>query len=173
MREPEAEVGRSMGDSVGLAWYLFERDGLRFVTHGGSTNGQQALFVACPEERFAFAVLTNHADGAALASELRDHLLRLVGVEPPQESRIELPEDRLAAYAGSYDAALTRTDVVLEDGSPVLTMTPKGGFPTPDSPPMPGPPPTRVAFERADAIVALDEPLEGARGDFLRGPRGE
>ena len=173
MREPQADVGRAMGDAVGLGWYLFERDGMSFVTHGGSTNGQQALLVIAPEDRFAFAVLTNHSDGAALGSEVREHLLRELGIEPPPKTRLELSEDELAGYVGSYDSALSRSDVALENGALVLTMSPKGGFPTPDSPPMPGPPPTRIAFEAEDAIVALDEPLEGSRGDFLRGPDGE
>jgi CubicO group peptidase (beta-lactamase class C family) len=174
MREPQAEVGFAMGDSVGLGWYLFERGGFRFVTHGGATNGQQALFVACPEERFAFAVLANHADGSALSSELRTAFLRdRLGIEAPAETRIAVQPDELATYSGSYDSSLTRADVTVDDGTLVLQLTPKGGFPTPESPPTPGPPPTRVALERANAIIALDEPLKGSRGDFLRDEQGQ
>jgi CubicO group peptidase (beta-lactamase class C family) len=173
LREPLAEVGGSMGDSVGLGWYLFERDGLRFVSHGGSTNGQQALLVACPEERFAFAVLTNHADGSALSSQLREDLLARLGIEPPEETRLELSPAELDPYLGAWESALTRVTIALEHGAPVLTMTPKGGFPTPDSPPGPAPPPTRIEFTAPDVIVATDEPLKGSRGEFLRGPDGE
>jgi CubicO group peptidase (beta-lactamase class C family) len=173
LREPQADVGSSLGDAVGLGWYLFERDGHRFVTHGGTTNGQQALFVACPEERFAFAVLTNHSDGGALATELRTHLLGVLGIEPPSEERIELSEEELAGYAGTYEATLSRTELALQEGGLVLTMTPKGGFPTPDSPPQPAPPPTRIQFESADLIVATDEPFKGMHADFIRDDSGE
>ena len=174
MREPQAEVGFAMGDAVGLGWYVFERDSHRFVTHGGTTNGQQALFVACPEERFAFAVLTNHADGSALSAELRAAFLReRLGIKAPAETQIDLEPDELAAYGGSYESALSFADVTLEDEALVLRLTPKGGFPTPDSPPTPGPPPTRLALERTDAVIALDEPLKGSRGDFLRDAQGE
>jgi CubicO group peptidase (beta-lactamase class C family) len=173
MREPQADVGRSTGDAVGLGWYLLERNGLSFVTHGGSTNGQQAGLVVCPEERYAFAVLTNHTDGAALASELRNELLARLGVEPPPETRIELADEELQEYLGAYESALTRAELTLDEGMLMLAMTPKGGFPTPESPPGPAPPPTRIAFDGEDAIVALDEPLKGSHADFLRSPSGE
>ena len=173
MREPQADVGRSLGDAVGLGWYLFERNGLRFVTHGGSTNGQQAFFAACPEERLAVAVLTNHADGSALVTVLRAHVLAQLGIEPPPEERLTLSAADLQAYLGAYDSALTRAELTLEDYTLLLTLTPKGGFPTPESPPGPAPPPTRIAFDAPDEIVALDDPLKGSRGDFLRGADGE
>jgi CubicO group peptidase (beta-lactamase class C family) len=166
-------VGRSLGDAVGLGWYLLERNGLRFVTHGGSTNGQQAFFAACPEERLAFAVLTNHADGTALTNVLREHVLGRLGIEPPREERLTLSAADLQPYLGAYDSALTRAELTIEDETLVLALTPKGGFPTPESPPGPAPPPTRIAFDAPDAIVALDDPLKGSRGDFLRGPDGE
>jgi CubicO group peptidase (beta-lactamase class C family) len=174
MRDPQADVGRSLGDAVGLGWYLLERNGLRFVTHGGSTNGQQAFLAACPEERFAFALLTNHTDGSALGTVLREHVLaRRLGIEPPAEERLTLSSSDLQPYLGAFDSALTRAELTLEDGSLVLALTPKGGFPRPESPPGPAPPPTRIAFDAPDGIVALDDPLRGSRGDFLRGPDGE
>lgn len=173
MREPQAETGGAMGDAIGLGWFLLERDGLRFVNHGGSTNGQQALLVAAPEAKMAVAVLTNHADGASLARELLEHLARELGAELRPPERLHLTADELAEYTGTYDSALNRVDVAVVDDVLVLTPSPKGGFPTPDSPPGQAPPPTRIEFVSRDAIVALDDPLKGSRGDFLRGPDGE
>ena len=80
--------------------------------------------------------------------------------------------DDLAAYEGTYEAALTRMRIAVEDGSLVLTAEGKGGFPKPDSPPMPSPPPTRIAFVADDRVVALDPPLASLRGEFLRDPDG-
>jgi hypothetical protein len=60
----------------------------------------------------------------------------------------------------------------LRDGALVLQVTPKGGFPTKDSPASPTPPPTRLALCGDDRVIALDEPFKDARGEFLRGPDG-
>jgi hypothetical protein len=53
-----------------------------------------------------------------------------------------------------------------------MATRPKGGFPTPDSPPGEAPAPTRLAFYAEDKFVALDEPLKGSRGEFLRDAAG-
>jgi len=169
MRRPHAGTGRSMGDAVGLGWYLIERDGHRFVVHGGSTSGQQARLLVGPEDRLAVAVLTNHDDGGALAAALEQEVLRTtLGLEPEPDVHLELSSQELAAYAGRYDSPLWETTLRVVDGALVLESTPKPGFPTPDAPARPGPPPSRLAFTDRDHVVALDPPLAGSRGDFLR-----
>ena len=176
MRRPHADVVGLLGaDKVGLGWYLAERDGRTFLSHGGATNGQQARLVVVPEERFAFAVLTNHDDGGALGGELLASVLEAVlGIEPAATpEHLERTPEELAAYAGTYEAPLTRLEVTVDGDALVLNAIPRGGFPSPDSPPSPGPPPTRLAFEQPDFVVALDPPMRGMLGDFLRGPDGE
>ena len=49
---------------------------------------------------------------------------------------------------------------------PQLTL--RGGFPLPDSPPRPSPPPTRLALCGDDDLLALDPPMKGAHVEFLR-----
>ena len=176
MRRPNADVVGLLGaDAVGLGWYLIHRDGHRFLSHGGATNGQQALLVLLPEERFAFAALASNDDGGALAGELFQSVLESeLGIAPvPPAEHLELTREELGSYAGTYEAPLTRLELTIEDGGILLSVIPRGGFPKPDSPPNPGPPPTRLAFEKPDLVVALDPPLRGARGDFLRGPDGD
>jgi CubicO group peptidase (beta-lactamase class C family) len=175
MRVPHADVPGVMGaNAVGLGWYLCDRDGRSFLTHGGATNGQQARLDVAPAERFAVALLTNHDDGSAVIGELLEDVLeRELGIEPAVPQYLERASEELAEYVGSFDAPLDRLEVTLDAGSLVLEFVPKGGFPEPDSPPGPAPPPTRLAFDAPDAVVALDPPLEGARGDFLRGANGE
>lgn len=173
MRVPHAEVSLALGDSFGLGWFLSERDSRSFLTHGGATNGQQALLVVCPRERLALAVLTNHDNGSALYMELRTEVLRSeLGIEPLPDPTVELSQAELAEYAGEYDSVLYLARLSTSDHGLVLDVIPKGGFPTPDSPPTPGPPPTRLAFEAADAVIALDPPMTGERSEFLRGPDG-
>jgi CubicO group peptidase (beta-lactamase class C family) len=166
--------GAQGADEVGLGWYLFEREGRSFLTHGGATNGQQARLVVAPAERFALAVLTNHDDGGALGAELLAAGLRSAfGIEPSDPVHLERTRAELDRYVGIYEAPLTRLVVTVDSGTLVLEIVPRGGFPAPDSPPNPGPPPTRLAFLQPDIVVALDPPLKGARGDFMRGQEGE
>ncbi len=174
MRVPEADLGGAHGaDAMGLAWFLFELGGRSFLMHGGTTNGQQALLVVAPEERFALAVLANNDDGDVLAAEVRaDVLQSVLGIEPKVPQVLERPVDELAGYVGTFDAPLTRLELALDADTVLLEVVPKGGFPRPDSPPSPGPPPSRLAFVGPDAVLALDSPLKGKRGDFIRADDG-
>jgi hypothetical protein len=141
--------------------------------HGGATNGQQARLVVAPDERFALAVLTNHDDGSAVVGELLDEVLAdVLGVVSEPLQHVERTPAELAGYVGTYDAPLTRLEVSVESGSLVVEIVPKGGFPRPDSSPVPAPPPTRLAFIGPDAVVALDPPATGGRGDFIRADDG-
>ncbi|MGC9335719.1 MAG: hypothetical protein ACP5JJ_16350, partial [Anaerolineae bacterium] len=71
-----------------------------------------------------------------------------------------------------YDSAGAVFELYLREGQLVLQETPKGGFPTPDSPPGEAPPPVRVAVYAPDRIIVLDEPMKDARGEFLRNEDG-
>jgi CubicO group peptidase (beta-lactamase class C family) len=175
MRTPQVDVPGLMGaDSVALGWYLFARDGRSFLTHGGATNGQQARLLIGPEDRFALAVLTNHDDGSAVIAELLEDVLESeLEIEPTAPQHLERTREELSEYVGTFEAPLTRLTISLDADSLVLEIVPRGGFPTPDSPPHPAPPATRLAFDRADAVVALDPPSRGARGDFIRSGDGE
>jgi hypothetical protein len=74
--------------------------------------------------------------------------------------------ERLAAVRGRYVSALA--DAVVEAGEQglVLRVTPQGGFPRPDSPPAPAPPPTPVVFYDDSCVVATEGPFKGGRGEF-------
>jgi CubicO group peptidase (beta-lactamase class C family) len=181
-RESLAEMSTAQADSpgaqgadeVGLGWYLSEREGRSFLTHGGATNGQQARLVVAPAERFALAVLTNHDDGGALAAELLTAALRSAfGIEPTEPVHLERTREELDQYVGTFEAPLTRLVLTVDSDSLVLEIVPRGGFPAPESPPNPGPPPTRLAFLEPDVVLALDPQVRGSRADFLRGPDGE
>ena len=169
MRTPYASLGGLAADDIGLTWMLRERDGRRIVSHGGATNGQQALLALVPQERFAVAVLTNSSRGGELcANVVREALRELVGIEAPDPEPLTLAADEVAEYLGLYSAPLTDAELVADDGSLTLKMIPKGGFPKPDSPPFPAPPPAPVAFYDRDKVFVPEGPMAGARGDFIR-----
>jgi len=61
---------------------------------------------------------------------------------------------------------------VQADSGLELRYIPKGGFPTPDVPPMPPPPPASVRFASEDELFAVDDIWKGERIRVLRDPDG-
>jgi CubicO group peptidase (beta-lactamase class C family) len=157
----------------GVTWFINQIEGTRIVRHGGATNGQLSAFVMVPARRFAITVLTNADRGGELNQIIVKLALReFLGIEQPDPTLLEATEQQLAPYAGRYESLLSSCDLELRDGTLVLQVTPKGGFPTKDSPPSPTPPPTRLALCGDDRVIALDEPFKDSRGEFLRNPDG-
>lgn len=156
---------------IGLGWSITMVDGTRMVAHGGGTNGQSTLMRMVPSSNFVVAVFTNSDDGDTLCNEVVNSATRrYLGLTLPEALPLDLPETTLFSYAGRYDAAADLCEITLRDGGLVLQVTPKGGFPTPDSPPSEAPPPVRMALYAHDRVIILDEPMKGARGEFLRNP---
>jgi CubicO group peptidase (beta-lactamase class C family) len=156
-------------DVFGLSWFITPIGDLHVLRHGGATHGFQADFTIVPARQFAITTLTNSDKGSVLYGDLRASALKqYLNVAWPETPEIKLAEEQLLAYTGAYDAAEDRRELYLQDGVLMLQSIPKGGFPTPDSPPGEPPPPTRLAFWDADKIIALDDPFKGARGEFLR-----
>lgn len=60
MQQPTVELrGSSLGDAIGIGWFLREIDGVKTVGHGGSGNGQFTELLLVPERNFAVAALSN------------------------------------------------------------------------------------------------------------------
>jgi CubicO group peptidase (beta-lactamase class C family) len=174
MQSPLVEAG-SFADLVGLTWWQSDVGGTRVVLHEGSTRGQNAILALVPDHDFAFAILTNSDPGSELIAELRPWILRCyLGVAEPAVEWLELPADKLAGYAGHYDAVLMALTLRVQDGELVFQLRYKGGFPTRDTPPPPSPltPVMRLGFYDEDRVIVLDPPMRGLRGEFLRGKDG-
>jgi CubicO group peptidase (beta-lactamase class C family) len=171
MREPV--LATQADEWMGLAWFVRDRGGVRFVEHGGTTNGQNAWLALAPERDFAIAVLTNHQYGHTLIARLLERAFAdVLGVPPWQPEPLELPPERLVEYAGRYETPLSELEFRLADGEVVVEVIPRGGFPKPDSPPRPAPPPARVAFHADDEFHVTEGVLKNYRGDFLRADDG-
>jgi CubicO group peptidase (beta-lactamase class C family) len=60
MHEQTTELrGSSLGDGIGIGWFLRDVDGARTIGHGGSANGQFAELLCVPERNFAVVSLSN------------------------------------------------------------------------------------------------------------------
>ncbi len=156
---------------LGLSWSIVTVDGTKMIGHGGGTNGQVSLLRLVPSSRFAVAVVTNSDDGGALCMAAADAATdQYLGLVLPKAILLDLPEDELRPYLGRYESVASACEVGFRDGGLEMQVTPKGGFPTPDSPPPPAPPPVRMAPYAPDRFIVLDEPLKDNRGEFLRNP---
>jgi CubicO group peptidase (beta-lactamase class C family) len=171
MREPVLATQRD--EWMGLAWFVKDRGGARFAEHGGTTNGQNAWLALAPERGFAIAVLTNHHFGHALIGRVLERAYQdILGVPPWEPELVHLSAERLAEYEGRYEAPLGDIEFRVEDDALVVEVIPKGGFPKPDSPPRPGPPPARLSFHADDEFHVVEGVLKNYRGEFLRGDDG-
>jgi CubicO group peptidase (beta-lactamase class C family) len=160
-------------DQIGLTWFIRDAGEVKIINHGGATHGQIAGLYFVPEEQFALAVLTNSEEGRAITGmALKQALKVFLDVDLRIPKPIETPADELDAYLGKYELPLLAFELKLKKGQLMLHETPCGGFPKPDSPPLPAPPPMRAAFYENDKLIILDEPMKNALGEFLRRPDG-
>lgn len=167
-------VPAANGEWMGISWFLRDVDGARIARHGGATNGQMAMLQIIPEKEFAFAALTNSDRGSELYQPLAKMTLeRFLGLVEEEPQPLQTPETELIQFCGQFSAAAQDLHLNLRDGSLFLQVEPKGGFPTPDSPPSPAPPPVRMTLCEADVLVGLDEPFKGNRAECLRNEQGE
>jgi CubicO group peptidase (beta-lactamase class C family) len=166
MREPQAEI--RPGQHVGITWILRQVDEVRLFGHDGGTNGQIAQLLIAPEHGEALAVLTNSNRGGEVTTAVARAFLARFGVEESEPASLELAHTELDRYAGRHVSHLIEIDVLVEDGLLVAHYTPKGGFPTPDSPPLPAPPQVPIALYAEDLAVVPEGPFRGERLEFLR-----
>ncbi|MGB7874633.1 MAG: serine hydrolase domain-containing protein [Anaerolineales bacterium] len=160
-------------DQIGLTWFIRKAGDLEIITHSGATHGQIAGLYFIPEKGFALAVLTNEEDGRLVTkAALKKALKVYFKVDTPGPTPIEMTEEALHEYEGDYELPLTAFELKLKKGYLVLYDKPRGGFPTPDSPPLPASPPMRMAFYEKDKIIMLDEPMKEGLGEFLRDSDG-
>lgn len=173
MREPEAEIGALDRDAVGISWMLSDRHGKRVVGHNGATMGQVARLTIVPDDEFAVAVLTNSDEGAQVTLDAGAAALEAYcGIEPQKPEPVLRPESELEEYLGRYDAQMGMLELEAEDGKLLGTLTLKGGFPTPDTPPPPPIPPGHFVFHGDDRVSGEGE-FRGDNGEFLRDDAGK
>jgi CubicO group peptidase (beta-lactamase class C family) len=174
MRVPQAEAGGR--GKIGLTWFMrsSQTGDLTIFGHGGATHGQQAVLHFIPEKNFALAALSNSDDGGLITDNLLKWALEIYfDAALPVPAPSQKPDSKLKEYAGTYDLPLSAFTLKVKDGYLVHHEIPRGGFPTPETPPGPAAPPIRLAFYDQDCVVGLDEPGKGALGEFLRDKKGK
>lgn len=183
MQDPAVAVD-GLNLSIGRNWFVQDVGGVRAIMHNGDTGGQHTVFVAIPEQQFAFVLLINNVFGGvpveidvldkALASypgfaESAGKLGFSRALLPPPDAATEaLSEGQVADYAGSYtDPGKVLTLTPSDNG---LTMTAQlqhtdnSWEPAIGPPP---PPPATVTFLSKDAALR-----DGMRIPFVRDAAG-
>ncbi len=172
MQSPQKPA--ALDEQVGLAWFMYDAEGIRIIRHGGATHGQLSAFLFAPEKKFALTVLTNANRGSELHREITQAALeKFLGVREPERTFLPMTAAQLEPFVGKYTSSLADTDLYIQNAELVLQSRPKGGFPAKDSPPGPTPPPSRLGFTRADRVVALDGWSKDVQGEFLRDASGK
>ena len=121
---------------------------------------------------FALAVFTNHRYGAVLErpGRWRRPTRRIWASASPSSRRSSSIRRRTSGATRPDGRHRARRDgrQGLE-----LRFIPKGGFPTPETPAGPAPPPAVVRFASEDELFAVDDLWKGERVRFLRDEDGE
>lgn len=114
MKEPTAELRAStLGDAIGLSWFLRDVDGARTVGHDGSANGQFAELLIVPERNFAVISLSNAGpDGIpfnqAIGRWALEHYLGLIDRDPEP---IPFDAARAREIVGTYENEMMRLTI--------------------------------------------------------------
>lgn len=179
MREPTADmVGSALGDHVGISWLLRDVDGVRLVSHGGTTIGQHSDFVMVPERDFGITLLTNCGpNGPQFNEEVRRLALsEYAGVVERDPEPMLVGENELAPYVGTYATLAVVCRITAEGGRllarteikpEVLAELGEEAFAGED-PPIP----LGLLPGDGDRFVVTDGPEKGMRGYFARGADG-
>jgi CubicO group peptidase (beta-lactamase class C family) len=167
------QVNAGMRGDMGISWFIRQIGDVKFYGHGGATHGQQAYFFFIPEQDFALAILTNSDEGGIITANTVNWALELYfNVKAELPKPIEKPVNEIKEYLGRYKIGTECFDLKVKGKHVVYHHIPLGGFPTPETPPGPAMPPMRFSFYEADKMIGLDEPYNGALGDFIRDEKG-
>ena len=157
-----------LADAIGLSWLLRDVGGVRAVSHSGGMNGQISAFTLVPPRTFAISIMSNADKGAVLCKKVEGWVLeRVLGLKDIPPEPITLSAEQLDEYAGTYAFGIVQ---IRRDGDHLVEE--RQGIPGSDLMEE-GSPPERIAFYDKDLVIGLDEPSEGAKGDFLRGDDGK
>jgi len=106
MKVPTAGLQSStLGDAIGIGWFLRDVDGVRTVGHGGSGNGQFAELLIVPERDFAIIVASNASPtgipcNQAIVRWALEHYLGVADRDPEPEP---YNQARAAEIVGAYE----------------------------------------------------------------------
>jgi CubicO group peptidase (beta-lactamase class C family) len=179
MKEPTVELrGTTLGDAIGIGWFLRDVDGVRTVGHGGSANGQFAELLIVPERNFAVVAMSNAGPGGIPCNQavVRWALENFLGVADRDPEPLPYDESRAREVVGGYENdAMTFT--IITDGTgltvEVLIRQEIRAASDTEVPPDLEPADIGLLPGETDEYIVTTGALKGQRGFFTRDASGE
>jgi CubicO group peptidase (beta-lactamase class C family) len=179
MQQPTAALRAStLGDAIGIGWFLRDLDGVGTVGHGGSANGQFAELLTVPERDFAVVALSNAGPDDGLAfnqAVVRRALQTYLGVIDRDPEPLPYDRARAREVVGSYENEVM-TLTIGTDGAGLTLM---GGIKpeiraAADKELPPDLPPAAMGLLPGDTdeYIITEGGMKGLRGDFTRDHSG-
>jgi CubicO group peptidase (beta-lactamase class C family) len=108
----------SLGDGLGVCWFLRDVDGVRTIGHGGSANGQFAELLIVPERSFAVVAVSNAGPNGIPFNQavVRWALQAYLGVTDRDPEPLPYDEARAREVVGSYEVG-PMTFTIRTDGA--------------------------------------------------------
>jgi CubicO group peptidase (beta-lactamase class C family) len=178
MREPTVALrGSTLGDAIGLGWFLRDIEGVRTACHSGTANGQFAELFMAPDQDFAVVSLANAGpDGLAFNQTVVRWALRTyLGVSDRAPEPLPYDEARTREILGRYENNVMTLTIGADGGRLWLAalMRPElGTSAEKDLPPDHAPLDVGLLPGDADEYVITRGALRGQRGFFTRAPCG-
>jgi len=178
MKEPTAELRAStLGEAVGLGWFLREVDGVRTVGHAGSANGQFAELLLVPERNFAVISLSNASPNGipfnqAAVRWTLEHYLGLIDHDPEP---IAFDAARAQEIAGNYENAMMTLSIDTGGARLMLALRIKPEIrAAAEKAPPPDPSPCDFGLlpGKKDEYIITSGEFKGQRGFFTRDESG-
>lgn len=178
MQEPTAVLrASSLGDAIGIGWFLRDIDGARTVGHAGSANGQFAELLLVPERHFAIVSLSNAGPGGvpfnqAVVRWALEHYLGLIAHDPEP---IPFDAARAREIVGTYanEVMMLTIDTVGTGLRLEVLMKPEIRASATIAPPQDYPPFNFGLLPGdKDEYIITSGALQGQRGFFTRDTSG-
>ncbi|MGI5241609.1 serine hydrolase domain-containing protein [Dactylosporangium sp. CA-139066] len=164
--------GSSLGDALGICWFLRDIDGAATIGHGGSSMGQFADLLIVPERGFAVVALSNaNPTGTpcnrAIIRWALEHYLGVVERDPQPEPYDAARAGEVAAVYGNKAMTLTiGADLMLDVRiRPEIRAASEIELPA-DHEPAP------IGLLGGDNYIVTAGGLQGQRGFFTRDAAG-
>ncbi|WP_377272053.1 serine hydrolase domain-containing protein [Peterkaempfera sp. SMS 1(5)a] len=178
MTEPTVALQAStLGDAIGIGWFLRDVDGVRTVGHGGSANGQFAELLIVPERNFAVVVMSNAGPGGVPFNQtvVRWALRTFLGVVDRDPEPLPYDEARAREVVGGYENDAMTFTIGTDGAGLTLEVLIKPEIRAAADTELPSDyPPFAIGLLPGDAdeYIVTDGALQGQRGFFTRDADG-
>ncbi|MFI7701698.1 serine hydrolase domain-containing protein [Nonomuraea sp. NPDC049480] len=178
MKEPTVALRAStLGDAIGIGWFLRDVDGVRTVGHGGSAYGQFSELLIVPERNFAVVALSNAGpDGIpfnqAVVRWVLEHYLGVIDRDPEP---LPYDEARAREIAGRYEIDAMTLTISVEGAGLTLEVLIKPEIRAASDTELPAdyaPADIGLLSGGTDEYIVTSGGLAGQRGFFTRDDSG-